>query len=299
MPTERPPLVSVVIPTIRGGELLRQAVTSVLGQTMDDVEVEVMCNRPGVDTDSLPDDPRVHVHEELRPAKAYAVNRGALVARGEWLALLDDDDAWQPDKLERQLEVLDTWDGVPACVTNYLRVDESGAVLSKGVAKRATFRDMIAGRAVHLPSTLLLRRDLFLVLGGFNPTFRITDDFEFFLRLYALGPVALLKDTSVRYLVHATSFTQGKRRVMWLEGARAISDARKAAALRGDWDAWRQSWRGTVMVRRWCASDAMAFADQARAQHRPGAAARHVGDALRASPPDVVRLVAKRLSGRI
>ncbi len=82
-------------------------------------------------------------------------------------------------------------------------------------------------------------------------------------------------------------------------GRGAISDARKAAAMRGDRDAWRQSWRGTVMLRRWCASDSMSYADQARTAHQPAAAARHVGDALRASPPDVVRLLVKRLAGRV
>jgi glycosyltransferase involved in cell wall biosynthesis len=293
------PLVSVVIPTIRGGDMLRQAVASVLDQTMGDLEVVVVCNRPGVDTSLLPGDRRVRVLHEERPAKAYAVNRGAFAARGTWLALLDDDDTWIEEKLERQLEVLGRWEGVPACVSNFVRVDENGETISKGVAKRGTFIDMIAGRTVHLPSTLILRRDLFIILGGFNPSFKVTDDYDFFLRLHALGPVAFLRGTPVRYRVHATSFTQGKRRVMWLEGARALSDARKSAALRGDWEAWRQSWRGTVMLRRWCASDSMSYADSARRAHEPAAVVRHVGDALRASPPDVVRLMAKRLAGRV
>ncbi len=214
------PLVSVVIPTIRGSELLRQAVASVLDQTMGDLEVVVVCNRPDVDTSSLPDDARVRILEETRPAKAYAVNRGALEARGTWLAFLDDDDTWEPHKLERQLEVLATWTGVPACVSNFLRVDESGAPLSKGVSRGAVFRDVIAGRTVHLPSTLILRRDLFIILGGFDPSFRVTDDYDFFLRLHALGPVAFLKGTPVHY--RARQFVHARQAAghAWLEGAR-------------------------------------------------------------------------------
>jgi GT2 family glycosyltransferase len=293
------PTVSVVIPTIRGGAYLHDAVISVLEQTMEDLEVVVVCNRPDVDVDGLPDDPRLRVVEEPRAGRAYAVNRGAFEGRGRWVALLDDDDTWRADKLQRQLEVLAGWEGVPACVTNFLRVDESGATVSKGKARGGGFLDLIAARTVHLPSTLLVDRELFLVLGGFSPSFRTADDYDFFLRLHALGDVAFVRDTAVNYRVHAVSMTQGTRRVAWLEGARVVRDARQAAARRGDWTAWRASWRATVLLRRWCASDAMAYADRARQAGEPTIAARHVGDALRASPPDVVRLLAKRAAGRV
>ena len=293
------PLVSVVIPTARGGTLLGEAVESALRQTVQDVEVLVVRNAPGVDVSCLAPDSRVRLVDEPIPGRAFAVNRGAFEAHGRWLALLDDDDAWAPEKLERQLQALDGWDGVAASVTNYVRVDEDGNVVKGGISRRADFDELISYRTGYLPSTLLVDRELFSVIGGMNSTYRSADDLDMFLRLATLGRIAFVDGPMLRYRVHAGSMNRTTPAVVWLEGARVISDARRAAVLRGDWKTWRHSWRATILMRRWCASDAMAFADQLRRERRFGPAARQVALALRASPLDVVRLALKRLAGRV
>lgn len=293
------PLVSVVIPSVRGGPLLAEAVASVAAQSEPSLEILVVRNAPGVDLGPVPADPRLRVLDEPIAGRAYAVNRGALEARGRWLALLDDDDTWATKKLEAQLAALEDWDGVAASVTDFQRVDEHGGFLKAGVSRPATYLDLLAVRTTYLPSTLLVDRRLFEVLGGFNPAILTADDLDFFLRLAALGPICFVPGAHMHYRVHQQTMTQATRRLMWLEGARVIASARRGAVSRGDWAAWRASWRGTVNFRRFCTSDALAYAERALRAGDRRTAAGLVATAVRASPYDVARLALKRLAGRI
>jgi glycosyltransferase involved in cell wall biosynthesis len=100
-------LVSVVIPTLNRPKLLLRAINSVLRQTHREIEVIVVVDRPDPDTISamrLVDDPRLRLIVNSHPLTAAgARNAGVDDAKGEWIAFLDDDDEWLPDKLERQI----------------------------------------------------------------------------------------------------------------------------------------------------------------------------------------------------
>ena len=100
-------LVSVVVPTLDRPKLLLRAIDSVLRQTHQEIEVIVVVDRPDPDTISAVrsrDDPRLQLLVNPHPTTAAgARNAGADHATGEWVAFLDDDDEWLPNKLERQI----------------------------------------------------------------------------------------------------------------------------------------------------------------------------------------------------
>jgi glycosyltransferase involved in cell wall biosynthesis len=100
-------LVSVVIPTLNRPKLLLRAIDSVLRQTYHEIEVIVVVDRPDPETVSAVravKDPRLQLIVNPHPSTAAgARNAGADHARGEWIAFLDDDDEWLPNKLERQI----------------------------------------------------------------------------------------------------------------------------------------------------------------------------------------------------
>ena len=105
---EPSPLVSVILPTFRRPDLVARAVGNALSQTLDDIEVVVVVDGPDPETEAVLSrirDPRLRV---LVPPQnlgnAGARNHGLAAARGTWIAFLDDDDGWTPDKLERQTE---------------------------------------------------------------------------------------------------------------------------------------------------------------------------------------------------
>src|SRR5271155_2248998 len=100
-------LVSVVIPTLHRPKLLLRAIDSVLRQTHQEIEIIVVVDRPDPDTASAVqsvNDPRLQVvvNPHLLTA-AGARNAGVDHATGDWVAFLDDDDEWLPNKLERQI----------------------------------------------------------------------------------------------------------------------------------------------------------------------------------------------------
>ncbi len=100
-------LVSVIIPTLNRPKLLLRAIGSVLRQTHKEIEIIVVIDRPDPATAAAVasmNDPRLRVIVNPRPLTAGAArNAGADHATGEWIAFLDDDDEWLPNKLERQI----------------------------------------------------------------------------------------------------------------------------------------------------------------------------------------------------
>ena len=100
-------LVSVIIPTLNRPKLLLRAIDSVLRQTHREIEIIVVVDRPDPDTVSAVrsvDDPRLQlIVNPYSMTAAGARNAGADHATGEWIAFLDDDDEWLPNKLERQI----------------------------------------------------------------------------------------------------------------------------------------------------------------------------------------------------
>jgi glycosyltransferase involved in cell wall biosynthesis len=101
------PIVTAVIPTRNRPELVARAVWSALGQTVSEIEVVVIIDGPDQATERALvdiDDNRLRIISLSAPVGgAEARNCGARAARGNWIALLDDDDEWLPDKIEKQL----------------------------------------------------------------------------------------------------------------------------------------------------------------------------------------------------
>jgi glycosyltransferase involved in cell wall biosynthesis len=103
------PLVSVVIPTFKRPELVLRAIRSALAQTVRSIEVIVVTDGPDDSTVAAVtklSDGRVRlISLPVRSGANAARNAGIQAARGEWAAMLDDDDEWLPHKLEKQLEL--------------------------------------------------------------------------------------------------------------------------------------------------------------------------------------------------
>jgi glycosyltransferase involved in cell wall biosynthesis len=106
----RPPLVSVVIPTYRRPHLIGRAVSSILRQTVSDLEVLVVIDGTDDGTRAAVDslgDPRAYVIEtQQNQGPATTRNIGVRHARGDYIGFLDDDDEWMPEKLNTQLQLI-------------------------------------------------------------------------------------------------------------------------------------------------------------------------------------------------
>jgi glycosyltransferase involved in cell wall biosynthesis len=193
--------VSVVIPTRNRPALVTRAVTSALAQTMAELEVVVVVDGPDpatVDALGAIGDERLRVVELPKSGGAQnARNTGIGHARGEWTALLDDDDEWLPEKLERQLAVAEPGSIVAsrlymrtprADTTLPRRLPEPGQPLSEYLVCR---RGLFHGDGFIQTSTIMAPTALFRAVP-FTVGLRRLQELDWTLRCLARDGVSLV-----------------------------------------------------------------------------------------------------------
>jgi glycosyltransferase involved in cell wall biosynthesis len=187
------PCVSVIIPTVRRPTLLLRALRSVFIQTYSNIEVIVVVDGPDEDTVTVlgtVSDPRIRVivNSESRTA-AGARNVGVAHATGEWVAFLDDDDEWSPDKLEKQIAFASSHkSALITCLSKVVTpfatyvwpevIYDNSQPLDEYMFDR---RNAFAGWAYFQTSSFLIPRALFVQSPFPVPSHH--DDWEFILRL--------------------------------------------------------------------------------------------------------------------
>lgn len=195
--------VSVVIPTRNRSQRLAVAVRSALAQTVRDLEVVVVDDASDDDTPAVlatleGEDPRVRgIRAVERGGASRARNMGAEHASGDLLAFLDDDCVWAPDKLEAQRRAMS--DGAGACYTRQATLDVDGRWIVEGEAlpEASQIDGLLRTNFVGTPS-LVVRRGLFLEVGGFDETLPRLQDWDLALRLAARTRLAYVPRVMVR-----------------------------------------------------------------------------------------------------
>lgn len=205
-------MISVVIPTYNREKTLMRAVQSVLDQTADDLEIIIVDDGSQDHTADVArsiGDARVRYFRlmENRGA-AHARNAGIRYANGEYIAFLDSDDAWEKDKLKKQLDALERT-GCDVCLCNMLIHDEGGkgrAVvpnLKTGtVAVEQILQDFIVGTPM-----ILSRRTVFQETV-FDETLRNMEDYEWGVRASQKCTFYFLEDVLVNVYPSSNSITK-------------------------------------------------------------------------------------------
>ena len=195
------PPVSVIIPTYNRRALLLEAVTSVLAQRDCQPEVIVVDDGSTDDTRqalrSLGD--RVEYVYQPRCGVAAARNTGARLARGEWLAFLDSDDLWHPQKLAKQLAFHERFPHLGASQTGEIWIRNGLRVNPCRHHQKPSGDIFLASlpRCVVSPSAVMIRRERFVALGGFDESLTVCEDYDLWLRLGSREPVGLVPEALV------------------------------------------------------------------------------------------------------
>jgi glycosyltransferase involved in cell wall biosynthesis len=198
--------VSVIIPVYNRRVELRQAVRSVLAQTHADLELIVVDDASSEDiAAALEDiaDPRLRlIRKPVNQGAAAARNTGIQAATGKWVAFLDSDDEWLPNKLERQLRRL-------AGRPNDARICCSGYVILHAQERRrarafrpadwhGTARQLVWGCNLSPGSTLIAERACFDEIGLFDVALRRFEDWDWLLRYLRHHPIAIEPEVLAR-----------------------------------------------------------------------------------------------------
>ena len=206
----RPPLrVSVAIPTFNRAHLVTRAIRSALAQTIQDIEILVVDDGS---TDATPEvlarieDPRLQLARHERNAGISRTRNTAIrLARGEWMAFLDDDNEWAPEYLERQLVSVREHPGAGVVYCRARRRDARTSherIMPAEVFEGKVLRHLLT-RWNPLISCALVRRSLLVEIGGLDERLGATEDHDLWLRLAQRTDFAATADVLVvRHVGH-------------------------------------------------------------------------------------------------
>lgn len=210
------PAVSVVIPAHNAAPWLGDTIRSVLAQTYRDFELIVVndgsTDRTGAVISGFGD--KIRCVDQLNQGLPAARNAGIRNALGEWIALLDADDLWLADKLERQISLLGEAERLAWVYCNaYVFDDTTGTTTSmlnagRRLAEGDILRQLFLSNFIGTP-TPVIRRDVFEDVGMFDETIvPLGEDWDMWLRIAARHPIGLVRRPLARYRVRRASLSR-------------------------------------------------------------------------------------------
>ncbi len=210
------PTVSVVIPTYNAARYVEAAVASVLGQTFKDVEVLVVDDGSTDETEAVLSRYRSAVRylRQENGGVSAARNRGIQESTGRYVAFLDADDTWFPEKLDRQVAALGSSGRHRACYSAHVICTEALEPLSvqRGVRKSSSLEGLLLiGNVVGTPSSVLCDRSLFSIVGGFDPRLSQCADWDMWVRLATVSEFLYLDEPLVMYRQHGSNMSRAPK----------------------------------------------------------------------------------------
>jgi glycosyltransferase involved in cell wall biosynthesis len=206
-----PPQVSVIIPTCNRARLVPTAIQSVLRQTFSDFEVVVVddasdhCVSEVVG--NFNDDRIRFIRHNSRRGGGAARNTGIRNSNGEYIAFLDDDDEWYPEKLARQMEVmLKAQPEVAAIYTGYVVVDrDSGRVCRRRIpSERGDLKQkLLVGNPIGGTSSMLVKRSCLVKVGVFDETLPSFQDRDLWIRISREFHFDYVQEPLLNYFLHS------------------------------------------------------------------------------------------------
>lgn len=282
------PRISIVIPAYNAGRYIAATLQSACASTFADFELLVIDDGSSDDTAERASgiDPRIKVLSQANAGMSASRNRGVAAGDSEFIALLDSDDLWHPDKLRHQVERLTSLPDHDLCFTDFTfwYGDDSGAFMRE--PRDGRIDPAMSGWVYHhlilenhaLPSSVLLRRSAWNQLGPFRCDDQKTDDWEYLVRASRHHRFLRLAQSYVLYRQVPTSLSKGMSPINAHEGMRESLIARfglqSPDGTPVDQDALTyQRWRGAAV-----------FADAHCARGRLGLGLREFGRLLAKGP---------------
>ena len=221
---QRQPLVSVCLPTINRAEMLKEALSSVLAQTFQDFELIVSDN---ASSDGTPDlvasikDTRIrYIRNDKNIGGSKNFNQCLGLARGAYISIFHDDDIMLPDNLFQKVSALDRNPSVGFLHSKFHIIDERGTIVEVNtnfgkkleadhIESGHTFlsRSLLGSNLINA-STVMMRREVYQKVGGFDARLGFTADFEYWMRAALYYDVFFLANPLMKYRTHFGAATE-------------------------------------------------------------------------------------------
>ena len=224
------PLVSIVIPAYRSGELIKEAIQSVFNQSYENYELIIVDNNANEETKEVIQEMIAESNKKIRlvyesvQGNSSARNKGILEAKGSYIAFLDDDDMMHPWRIESQLsiallhpEASIIYGGLDVCSYNGKEIHEQNLVPNVEFFVKPIMKSHPRFKAdpplLILPSVMFFQKEKAIKAGLFDTKFNPchTEDTDFSFRMWHSGPFFGVRKSVSIYRRATASFFEKKR----------------------------------------------------------------------------------------
>ncbi len=230
------PKASIIIPTYNRAKFIKETIQSVLDQTIRDLEVIIVDDGSTDETNSIVEnlsknDNRIkYFYRKNCGRPSIPRNLGFKNSTGEYLAFLDSDDIWLPQKLEKQIYVFESDKsgklGFLDC--GHIIIDENGIEMKRYYSfhnyRGDIFQELLRNNLILTPGSILIKRTVLDAVGLFDERFKCMDDWDMWLRISKRYNFDSVGKNLFKYRVHRNSVTVGlpkkdkKQEVLYIFG---------------------------------------------------------------------------------
>lgn len=211
------PLVSVIIPLYNHERYIASAIDSVLNQSFSDFELIIINDGSTDQSEEIINkikDGRINYYSQENNGASYTINKGIKLAKGKYISILNSDDIYVENRLEKCIETAESTKK-EAIFSRIQFIDTNGKTVDHKIgqnwnlkhgeptfeAHRAVILDLLAGNFLHTTSNLFCRKQIFEEIGYFS-NLRYTHDYDFFLRLCVRYPIKIIEEPLLYYRFH-------------------------------------------------------------------------------------------------
>jgi len=196
------PKISVVIPTYNRANFISSTIDSVLKQDFDDFEILLIDDGSTDNTKQIVENNykqylgnKLKYIYQINQERSLARNNGVALAIGKYIAFIDSDDLWYPNHLSTCYEFLKSHNKYTMVFTDFDIVDEKLQVIAKqrikGFNEHRILKDILLGRIVFGPSVVMIKKDIFQTVGGFDKELMPSEDGELWARIAYTYPESI------------------------------------------------------------------------------------------------------------
>ena len=202
MAMRNPNTISVIIPVYNGARYIATALDSVFSQNYNDIEVIVVNDGSTDNSENIIKLYNIRYLKQENMGVAVARNNGIKLSKGEFLAFLDQDDVWLPEKLSLQFNQFINQKNLGYLLSHQILHLENGFAKPHWLKSEQLNQPIIG----YLPSTLMVRTEIFKKIGYFNDKFDIGSDSEWFFRAKELNiEMKIMPEVLVKRLIHSSN----------------------------------------------------------------------------------------------
>lgn len=211
-------LVSVVIPAFNSEKYIAECIDSVLLQTYQNFEIIIIDDGSTdntVDIVSGYKNDLIKLFHQKNSGSAAARNHGVKQAAGIWIAFIDADDIWLPDKLQKQLEHCSNQDWSHSDLFFHGDTYPRHTKATKLTSKHSGFilKNLLVENSIGT-SSVVIKKDVFQKLGGFNTDLRALQDWDLWLRVATKHQICYVDEPLVYYRIHSSSVSRNVRKTL-------------------------------------------------------------------------------------